>query len=341
ALGVLLFWWTLPADYLQARPPNYGGLLHNGFARRWDGTCSGWTSSLAGFHAMSDVLLWMAYVNIAVVMWRLHPILRRLPTTRITVPLISCVFLSCALTHLLSAYVVFNPIYLFDAVLKNLSGLIGVVGAIYIAHDLVSVFGLIEAEQNRLKTIEKNLTEQSAVTVDDMFAADKRKPIVRTVAEGLSWSLLGGLLWFLPVISVSEGLFRNQFASQWTGACTGWTKPLACLLITGDFMTWSAYVLIGIVLFRLHPRPKRIPLTRLMIPIVTIVFILCGTVHLVEAYAVVNPIFVGLGWLKLTVALVSCLGAVLVAQTLVAVFDVVARDQAMLRELEERLKVRG
>jgi hypothetical protein len=52
--GILLLWLTLPSDFLEQMPAQQSGLFDNGFARRWDGTCTGWTRGLAIFHVAGD-----------------------------------------------------------------------------------------------------------------------------------------------------------------------------------------------------------------------------------------------------------------------------------------------
>lgn len=334
-VGIGLLWLTLPSG--PQSPVNHGGLFDNNFARRWDGTCTGWTRDLATFHVVSDLLLWNAYVLIALVMWRLHPIIKRVPTARVTVPLICAVFLTCGATHLFSAYVVFNPIYVFDGAFKVFAGVIGAFGAVYIAHDLVTVFDRIEDERSRLKVLEARLAGCHEAIQTTVVKHGPRGRIVRAILEGLLLSLLGMLLWLPSTAPVDMALFRNDFASQWTGACTGWTKPLALLYVAGSLITWAAYVLIGYVVLRLHPISNRVRMARIMVPAVSLILVTCGAVHLVEAYAIFNPIFVALGWLKLFVAIVSLIGAVLVSQALVLVFDVAITERRRLMELESKL----
>ncbi len=161
--------------------------------------------------------------------------------------------------------------------------------------------------------------------------------IIRAIVEGLAWSLLGWLLWLPTMELETEGFFRNNFASPWSGECTGWTKPLALLHIVGSSITWSAYVLIGIVVFRLHPIAKRVRLAKFMVPVVSLVLITCGAVHLLDAYTILNPIYVVLAWAKILVAGISLVGGVLVSQTLVMVFDVAVKERRRLMELEAQV----
>lgn len=337
ALAVVLLWMTLPSDILRAPPQPMSGLFYNHFARRWGGGCTGWTNDVAVFSLVNDLLLWHAYVVVALVMWRLHPLIRRAPTMRVSLPLICLVFLTCGGTHLFSAYTVLNPIYVFDGVFKTLAGTIGIFCAVYISNDLVAVYDKIEEERRRLKFLEAKLAGTADAASDGAVEAGSRGRVVRTIVEGLLLSS-AGLLLFLPGRGpVAAGLFRNDFASQWLGTCMGWTKPLALLYVFGSGLTWGAYVLMGYVVFRLHPISNRVRLARIMVPTVSAVLVTCGSVHLVEAYSIFNPIFVALGALKLFVAVVSLIGAVLVAQALVAVFDVALAERRRLADLESKL----
>lgn len=335
--AIVLLWLTLPSDILRVPPPPMSGLFYNHFARRWGGGCTGWTNDVAVFSLVNDLLLWNAYVVVALVMWRLHPLIRRAPTMRISLPLICLVFLTCGGTHLFSAYTVLNPVYVFDGVFKTLAGTIGIFCAVYISNDLVAVYDAIERERRRLKFLEAKLGGNADPAPDVVAAPGARRRVVQTVAEGLLLSLAGLLLWLPGRGPVGAGLFRNDFASQWLGTCMGWTKPLALLFVFGSGLTWAAYVLMGYVVFRLHPISNRVRLARIMVPTVSAVLVTCGSVHLVEAYSIFNPIFVALGALKLAVAVVSLVGAVLVAQALVAVFDVALEERRRLAELESRL----
>lgn len=336
-LAVGLLWLTLPSDILSAPPRPMSGLFYNHFARRWGGGCTGWTNDVAVFSLVNDLLLWNAYVVVALVMWRLHPLIRRAPTMRISLPLICLVFLTCGGTHLVSAYTVLNPVYVFDGVFKTFAGAIGIFCAVYISNDLVAVYDNIERERRRLKFLEAKLAGTADAAQDAVDAAGSRGRVLRTVVEGLGLSLTGLLLWLPGREPVAAGLFRNDFASQWLGTCMGWTKPLALLFLFGSWLTWAAYVLMGYVVFRLHPISNRVRLARIMVPTVSAVLVTCGSVHLVEAYSIFNPVFVALGALKLLVAVVSLAGAVMVAQALVAVFDVTLAERRRLAELESKL----
>jgi hypothetical protein len=245
--------------------------------------------------------------------------------------LVCFVFLTCGATHLFSAYVVFNPIYVFDGAFKTFAGLIGAVCAAYVAHNLVTVYDTVEAEHRRLDLMEASLAGKADTSQGEIVKRAPRRRVLQTVMEGLGCAVALGLLLWLPDSGpVDHGLFRNNFGTQWTGTCMGWTKPLALLFVTGSVTTWASYVLMGWVVLRLHPISKRVRSAKVMVPVVGAVLATCGSVHLVEAYAIFNPIYVALGWLKHAVALVSLVGAVLVAQTLILVFAAVRKDRERL-----------
>ena len=128
------------------------GLFRDNFARRADGGCSGWTPDVLALHLIGDLLTWTAYILIAVAMVRLHPIMRRVPSSRITVPLIVLIFSTCGATHLFHAFAAFRPVYVATGTFKLFAGLVGTVGACFIAHNLVTAFALVTLERERLQS---------------------------------------------------------------------------------------------------------------------------------------------------------------------------------------------
>ena len=156
-----IFWATLGAGLLSLtlidRTSVDEGVFRNNFARRWDGECGGWTRGLATFHIATNLGIWLAYVVIAVAIARLHPIIHRIASAWITVSLIVSVFVTCGATHLLAAYVVINPIFVFDAWFRLLTGGIGLAGALFISHNLVTAFDAIAREKKRLQEFERHV----------------------------------------------------------------------------------------------------------------------------------------------------------------------------------------
>ena len=148
-IGATVLWFAMPDS------PDDGWLFNNQFASRWEGGCGGWTNSLAMAHVIGDLLTWTAYVTIGIVMLRLHPIIRRLKTARITVSLIVTVFVTCGATHLLDAYATFNPIYVATGMFKNIAAVVGLFGAVFVAHNLVTAFAQHETDRKRLSELEE------------------------------------------------------------------------------------------------------------------------------------------------------------------------------------------
>lgn len=150
--GAVLLWLTLPAGTMGRHEPSASGLFRDDFACRWDGGCLGWTREVAVLHLVGDLATWSAYVVIAVVIIKLHPILARVRYSRLTVPLMTLVFVTCGGVHLLDAYATFRPMYVALGWYKNLAGLVGIAGAVLIAHNLVSAFDIVLREQRELAT---------------------------------------------------------------------------------------------------------------------------------------------------------------------------------------------
>lgn len=159
-LAIGLLWLTLPADFIDRHESNNEGFFATNFGRRWDGGCLGWTRSLASLHVVGDILMWSAYVIIAVVVARLHPIITRVRYSSITVPMISLVFVSCGASHLFDAYATFKPIYFAFGSYKILAGCIGIAGAVFIAHNLVTAFDIVHRDMARLKELEEKLSRR-------------------------------------------------------------------------------------------------------------------------------------------------------------------------------------
>lgn len=106
------------------------------YADRWSGKCNGWTKPVAIQHVLSDFVMWVVYIVIAVSIAKLHPIMDRVRSSKVTVPLIVGVFASCGVTHLLDAYSTFHPAYSTTGYIKLAAAFIGAFGAVLIAHDL-------------------------------------------------------------------------------------------------------------------------------------------------------------------------------------------------------------
>jgi hypothetical protein len=122
-----------------------------GFAARWDGACGGWTQEACLLHMGADLLTWCVYVAIALAVAKFHPIMDRIRSARTTVTLICCVFVSCGSTHLFEAWSVVYPAYWLTGVIKIVAAVLGLVGCVFIAHDLAAVRGVVSNERRLLE----------------------------------------------------------------------------------------------------------------------------------------------------------------------------------------------
>ena len=141
-----------------------GGLFDADFASRWDGTCTGWTHGLCLLHMAGNLLTWWAYVTIAIVIMRLHPILHSVWSAKYTVVLMVSVFVTCGATHLIQAYTTLNPVYRIAGWFNLFAGLVGLTGAVLIAHSLVHAFARVTVERKRLRELEDQLVSRPSLS---------------------------------------------------------------------------------------------------------------------------------------------------------------------------------
>ena len=160
SLAVALFLFAIPIEVAMPTPGGFWSKLFIAdFASRWEGSCSGWTSDVAVVHIVGNLLLWWAYVTIATVMARLHPILQSVTYSGYTLLLICAIFVSCGATHLFDAWTFFHPLYRATGLFLILSGLIGLVGAVLVAHSLDAAFAIVHSKDLQAEAMAKRLME--------------------------------------------------------------------------------------------------------------------------------------------------------------------------------------
>jgi hypothetical protein len=120
------------------------------FAKRWDGGCTGWTNTLVLMNVTGNLLLWWAYTMIGTTINRLHPVVIRLRDSIWTMRLVTAFIIGCGATHLVAAYVNFNPVYRFEARLLTVVAGISDVAAFFVAAGLIRVFKHVLADRARL-----------------------------------------------------------------------------------------------------------------------------------------------------------------------------------------------
>lgn len=98
----------------------------SGFPPRWH--CGDWSPALGWTHIISDVLIFLAYVAIPIViMWYVR---RRPEVPFPAVFWLFCAFIfSCGTTHLIEAVIFWHPIYPFAAVVKAITAVVSLVTA--------------------------------------------------------------------------------------------------------------------------------------------------------------------------------------------------------------------
>ena len=109
------------------------------FARKIDGTCSGWTRGQAIIHAIGDLLHFWAYLNVSLMMMRLHPKEKTVKYAKQAIWLSAAFIAGCGMVHLVDAFCVFVPVYRFLGMLKVINGGISVLALFPVAVSLIKV----------------------------------------------------------------------------------------------------------------------------------------------------------------------------------------------------------
>ena len=132
------------------------GLFSSQFASRWDGSCTGWTRFDAWVFLIGSCLHWWAYCTIAFVFWRLHPAMRTVPYSTITISLVGCFILGCGITHLIAVYTLIHPVYRLEMAWLIVNGVVSDVATVFVAFSLTRAFEVVHAKRQQ---IEENLRE--------------------------------------------------------------------------------------------------------------------------------------------------------------------------------------
>jgi PAS domain S-box-containing protein len=92
-------------------------LFNHNFASRWGGDCNGWTRELAVAHIIADMLIWLSYMAIPLLLIRIMRSRRDIPFN--TFFLLFAVFIvGCGFTHFMGAITAVFPYYYFDFWIK-------------------------------------------------------------------------------------------------------------------------------------------------------------------------------------------------------------------------------
>lgn len=127
------------------------------YASRWHGECTGWTESVTLLHTVSDGLTAWTYFALAIALARLHPVLKFVRSSFVTLCLIAAVFASCGLVHGLAVFTNFEPFYLQSGMIKLVAAVIGVFGFVFVAHNLIVAGDRMRLERRQLKSRENSV----------------------------------------------------------------------------------------------------------------------------------------------------------------------------------------
>lgn len=159
------------------------------------------------------------------------------------------------------------------------------------------------------------------------------RKIVVVALEATLYFLVGIFLCLLHYVLSGQ---NEDFATRWSGACTGWTKGLAAKSVAGNLLLWWAYSAISVTILRLHPVVDKIPESRWTIRITGAFIIACGGTHLLEAYSTFNPVYVFSTNFLLVTAAISDVAIFFVAAGLIRVFARVTKARARLAEYDKK-----
>lgn len=159
SIEVLIMCFLLPSDALEIKSVTCGGSksLINLFARRWDGTCDGWTNELARKDIIADLKHLYSYIAISVAVLLFHPINKSSWISRVTVILTALFIFGCGQTHALDAYTTIHPIYNVSVELKSINGNISIIANFFVIYGLLRTVIVVNRRKSRLAELEKNL----------------------------------------------------------------------------------------------------------------------------------------------------------------------------------------
>ena len=90
------------------------------FASRWTGACSGWTKELVIAHVLADILIFIAYMTIPILLIKIIKKRKDMPFG-VFFFMFAIFIIGCGLTHLMNVITSFNPYYYIDFWVKVLT----------------------------------------------------------------------------------------------------------------------------------------------------------------------------------------------------------------------------
>lgn len=152
------------------------------FPARW--RCGNWSPGLGGLHIVSDLLIWLAYVAIPVVLVLLTR--RKVPYPRLFW-LFGAFIFACGTTHLIEAVIFYEPVYRLAGVVKGVTAVVS--WATVLALFRVVPQALAMKTPGQLEGVVASRTAELKAAVDDLkrteAALRESQRQFRELAEGL------------------------------------------------------------------------------------------------------------------------------------------------------------
>lgn len=119
----------------------------------------------------------------------------------------------------------------------------------------------------------------------------ERASWIKPVVVAAAWSVLATTIVVAFAGPLDRALGGREFASRWDGGCNGWTRDRAWLCLLEESLHFLAYNLIAFSVLYQHPIIRDVPQSRLTMGLMFGFILGCGFGHLLDAYAVVHPIY--------------------------------------------------
>ena len=139
------------------KPEANHGLFSADFSRRWDGGCSGWNRGESLKHLAGNVAHWWSYCTIAFVFWRLHPPMKTVPYSALTLTLVGWFIIGCGMGHLIGCLTMFLPMYRVEGYWLLYNGLVSVVSTFFVAYSLTKAFDFILIHREKIEVMRQEL----------------------------------------------------------------------------------------------------------------------------------------------------------------------------------------
>ncbi len=183
--------------------------------------CGAWTPEWIAVHTGSDILIWLAYLSIPLVLLGVarHPAVRPF---RPLVFLFAAFILACGTTHLIEAVIFEQPVYRLSGVLKAMTAVVS----------WATVFALIPAVTRLLPVLDQLVARPAPTPARD---PDADKPFSLVYSLAILMALLATLIRYAldPVLGDTPAFGVSIMAVIFVGWYAGFGPGLVTLLLSG------------------------------------------------------------------------------------------------------------